>query len=155
MATRPRDAPEILRQIVEAFAVVRRQVQTHARQRERVVAKRARPVLSLPPTAALEADARANRMVHSVSEEMRRRGKGEAGLVDRRAEQQPEVGSSGAKVGAGREGQIDLQATWKQKHPIDGPAALKIEKSDAVELARDAVGPISKDRGNGREEIPE
>ena len=89
------------RQSVEAPAVPGLQPLLTAAQRERLITGRADPVLGLPPPAPLDAEARADGVVHAKTEQVLRGRRRCIWPVRGGAQQQTEVGPSRPEFGRG------------------------------------------------------
>src|SRR5260370_24048431 len=107
------------RQLVITPAVARLQAAQPARQRQRLVAEGADPVLRLPPPTTLDAETRAHGVVHRQTERVLGRWRLRKRSLLRTAEEQLELWPTRAEIHFGRERQADLQAAWQEKHAVD------------------------------------
>src|SRR5688500_2314859 len=60
------------------------------------------------------------------------------------AEEHLKLRATGPKFGGWREGEVDLQAAWEQKHSIDGRSAWQVEQVSRVELLDKLARPVLK-----------
>ncbi len=103
------------------------------------------PVLGLPQPAALNTDARADQVVHRMSEEMLWRGWRSPTSFYGAPEKKLELGPMGAKLSSGGEGQIYLQVPREQEYSVHRRLIGKIEQVNRVELALKTCCPVGQD----------
>ena len=115
----PKLITHVGRQVVEAPAVPCGQVAAPAREVERIVAQLADPVLRLPAACPFDAEARAQRVVHRVPEQLVCRRRSDVRPLDRLAEEQPELRAARTECGGRREREVELEAAGQQEDAVD------------------------------------
>jgi hypothetical protein len=115
--------------------------QAQARQRQHLVADPADPVFGLPWLAALDARARLQHVVPCMTDQVvtarRRIRRG----LDRFTEGGSPVGAAWAELGRRREGDVDLQATRQQEHPVHGRAPGQVPVMERTEVRVEQLRP--------------
>src|SRR5687768_1316891 len=66
------------------------------------------------------------------------------GFFHRIAEEHLKLRATGPKFGGWREGEVELQAAWEQKHAIDGCFPWQVEQVSRVELLDKLARPVLK-----------